>query len=649
MVDVVIASCSEDEALARLIAERAAALGLGVWRSDLTSDSEGAHSKDACEAQIGKSGAVLVCWSDHAIASKSVLAEANDALWQQKLVACRLSPCILPSPFDSIPVLDLIEWDGRIEVSAWKEIIAAIAEKLHRPGLIELLQARISGDESGRYSFATRFPDEPQAREIWAELEAKYREECASTIRDARRYFEQRAATHQQKIDDMLKSFAKDFQAWLERERRGESSPKPSLNTLLDIWLKGGLAEKAALEPESLAPASDAGEGQREAQLSEERQLADEAAKAALVRAEQAEAELAETRAQLNARKNAPPATKETSVEPRSNLRHAIFAGATLLAFGRGISVAPILRLGQMTTQPLTIQPLETTKTSEPIKAPPMNSPPGEQQAAMNAQKSSAEVLQELLEAHRDETISRVIGYDPQAVLAKLLDTSLEDVVKASASKMPTLAVGEALKASMPQAMAPVAQLPPRDLFKALQTAMPAARISEFAKLFQAPPPPGAPSSGANYKTFDNLDIESSDVTKLKTADLKNCSSACRQKDSCKGYTFDKWNRVCYLKSNIGEFKLNPRSSSGVREDVKAPKVSSSEIIMEHYHMKAFPGLGYKSTRVDKLETCELFCRTDEVCVAYTFHFDQRSCQMFNSTDEYSGDNSAESGGKRQE
>ena len=59
-----------------------------------------------------------------------------------------------------------------------------------------------------------------------------------------------------------------------------------------------------------------------------------------------------------------------------------------------------------------------------------MNEPPGEQHAAMNAQKSSAEVLQELLEAHRDETISRVIGYDPQAVLAKLLDTSLEDVVQ---------------------------------------------------------------------------------------------------------------------------------------------------------------------------------------------------------------------------
>ena len=90
----------------------------------------------------------------------------------------------------------------------------------------------------------------------------------------------------------------------------------------------------------------------------------------------------------------------------------------------------------------------------------------------------------------------------------------------------------------MPQAISPVAQLPPRDLFKALRTAMPEAKISEFAKLFQSPPPPGAPSSGANYKTFDNLDIESSDVTKLKTADLKNCSLACRQKDSCKGYTF---------------------------------------------------------------------------------------------------------------
>ena len=103
MVDVVIVSSREDEKLVRPIAERATSLGLEVWRSDSTSDRDGAHDKDICAAQIGRSGVVLVCWSDRAVVSKSVLAEASDALWQQKLVACRLSPCDLPSPFELDP------------------------------------------------------------------------------------------------------------------------------------------------------------------------------------------------------------------------------------------------------------------------------------------------------------------------------------------------------------------------------------------------------------------------------------------------------------------------------------------------------------------------------------------------------------------
>jgi hypothetical protein len=260
-------------------------------------------------------------------------------------------------------------------------------------------------------------------------------------------------------------------------------------------------------------------------------------------------------------------------------------------------------------------------------------------------QRTSDEILTNLLTTRRDETLSRVIGDDPHAALSKLLELSPEDVVKTSASKLPNLAVDEALKASASQAMAPIAQLPARDVFKALESAMSPEKIAELAKLF---PKTESPIDGANYKTFDNLDIESSSVIKLKNSGLQSCVSVCRQKENCKAYTFDKWNHVCYIKSKIGDFKLNPRSSSGIRDDVQAPRPPAGNIAMEHYHLKAFPGSGYRNVRADGPGICENLCRTEEICVAFTFNFGDESCRLFNSTNEYFSDSSAESGGKRQ-
>ncbi len=69
---------------------------------------------------------------------------------------------------------------------------------------------------------------------------------------------------------------------------------------------------------------------------------------------------------------------------------------------------------------------------------------------------------------------------------------------------------------------------------------------------------------------------------------------------------------------------------------------------MERYPSKAFPGSGYKETRVEEADACEEICKTEEACVAYTFHMDDRSCRLFNSTGEYFTNSLADSGGKRQ-
>jgi len=635
MVDVIIVFSGEDEALVGPVAERLKSLGVDVWRFDSSSKSDDGVREGVARRQIDKAGAVLVCWTPHAVASNAVLAQVDDAVWQQKLVACRLTPCVPPSSFDSTAIADLCDWAGNEDAPAWRETVAAIAEKLGRPGLVELLKARISGEGSGLYSFARRFPDEPQAREIWSAHETKYREECASLLRDARLYLEQRATSQEQKIETLLKSFANDFQKWMERERRGEDSPKPDLGTLRDIWLKGEPHRESEMTSGFAASSRDAQRGRRQAELLAELQRANEAAKEALARAQQAEAELAKTQEKFDAR-NAAMAKADTSARSKHHWPLATLAGGGALVFALGALIGSLLHPVQQKAR----QPSQSNDSS-------LITQQSHKQADANSvgQTDDSEVLGRILERRHDETLNQVIGNDPRAALAKLFEIIPQDVAAMAASKMPTLAVREALKASVPQAMAPIAQLPVRDLVKALESTLSPAGIVELTKMLQPLPP----ATGVDYKSYENLDIPGGDVAKLKNVDLQKCIIACQKRETCRAYTFDKWNHACYLKSNAAAFKLNPRSLSGVRADLDAPKAPSGEVTMERYRFKAFPGPGYKMISAASPETCEHACQTDEACVAYTFNLNENTCRLFSSTGEYFGERSAESGGKRQD
>lgn len=730
MVDVVISYSREDQALVDPIAEQLRTLGLDVC-CDPKRDSQSTDA-EAIEKQIDGCGALLVCWSDDARASRWVRAQANAGFEQGKLVAARLAPCRIPAPFDAMEAEDLQSWAGRIESPEWEKIVAAIAEKLHRPGVTELLKARISVDDGALYAFARRFCDEPQARQIWAAREAEYREEFAGTVRDARRFLQQRVTDQQTKIENALTTLDSDFEAWLERERRGETSPKPSLSTLFDIWLERGCGGKTPPKTDEYERRASTAEAralelqkllERESARTAELGPLEAAAKAARDRAEQAEADLAKARAEFEALKAAPgnddskrrirrrrlvvggavaviatigvgllagpsfqfgqkplptraasvvssnaahSALSRTGSDARTALARLLEAApadvvrasaskAPALAVGEALraslsqAMVPVAKLPaqdlarellahmspgevtQLTRQFLATSPnLSSAKSTDAINAA-LNGPRRQEIVSLVTKAAPVEALEEMLANQKDEL-------DRQALLARLIQLAPEEVARALASKAPDLAVGEALKASTPQA-----------IVKALEANVSAPKMLELGKLFHASLAASPPQHIANYRTYDNRDIESGDISKVKNVDLQNCVSACRQKESCKAYTFDKWNRACYLKSKIGGFKLNPRSWTGVRDNVRVPKAPSGEITMERYPLKAFPGSGYKAVKAEAADACEHICRTEEACVAYTFHIGERTCRLFESTGEYFGDNLADSGGKRRD
>lgn len=712
MADVIIAYSGADEALVAPIAAQSRALGLDVLLApQQEQDDVGA---EAIETQIEDAGALLVCWSDHAVASSSIRTRAAIASARGKLTACRLAPCALPFPFDAAPTVDMQNWAERIESAEWEALVAGLGETLRRPGLSELLKARIAGGDDALNAFAKRFPDEPEARRIWSEREARYREECASMLKDARQHLEQRVASERSKIENALAAFNRDFDAWLERERRGEAAAKPSLNTLFEIWLERGGRRGEAKGANGAPPPADKRLEQNAAQA-EAKALALQDrldAESGRVRELERRLQAAELRAQRQSQSETLVATPispalMSSARPkhRRGILSSVLAAAALSAVGVTALAKFVYPPGQEPPQmSAAIEWFGSTGAAIEARS-------REAIVRLVASEAGADVLNALLESDKDKTIARAVAFDPPAALAALREVAPEPrsepaarpaavspdaalanasaeerreivsaVVKAASSealaqllatrkdeaiehllrseraalsaRLTELAPQEArapAEATAPpaaqQPLARLAQLPPREIVKTLEANVSPQNLAELGKLLSA----ATPQKLATYRTYDNRDVASDEATKLRTIDLQACVSACRKKESCKAYTFDKWNRVCYLKSTIGDFKLNPRSSSGVREDVRIPKAPSGDITMERYPSKAFPGSGYKSVKSDGPESCEQNCRTEEACIAFTFRLDEGSCHLFKTTGEYFGNELADSGGKRQD
>jgi hypothetical protein len=119
------------------------------------------------------------------------------------------------------------------------------------------------------------------------------------------------------------------------------------------------------------------------------------------------------------------------------------------------------------------------------------------------------------------------------------------------------------------------------------------------------------------YNLFRNRDLRGDDLATLKNINASACESACAANTDCKGYSFDNWNSYCFLKSSVGSLRLEPRSTTGVRQGLPPP---------------------------DNEEQCS----DDQSCVAFTFDKKAQSCRMFESPTEYVTTRTSDSGAKRQ-
>ena len=78
------------------------------------------------EERIAAAKAVVVVWSADAVKSQWVFSEANRAREDGKLIQITLDGARSPMPFDTIECVNLADWAGAADASAWSKVMASV-------------------------------------------------------------------------------------------------------------------------------------------------------------------------------------------------------------------------------------------------------------------------------------------------------------------------------------------------------------------------------------------------------------------------------------------------------------------------------------------------------------------------------------------
>lgn len=126
MSDIFISYARSTEATAHRVAETLRAMGHHVWRDDQL-PAHRAYA-DVIEERLRAAKVVVVIWSQEAIKSQWVRAEADVARLAGKLVQLSIDDATPPLPFNQIQCADMRGWTGDLSMPGWQKVIASISE-----------------------------------------------------------------------------------------------------------------------------------------------------------------------------------------------------------------------------------------------------------------------------------------------------------------------------------------------------------------------------------------------------------------------------------------------------------------------------------------------------------------------------------------
>jgi PAN domain len=155
-------------------------------------------------------------------------------------------------------------------------------------------------------------------------------------------------------------------------------------------------------------------------------------------------------------------------------------------------------------------------------------------------------------------------------------------------------------------------------------------------------------ATAGDYSLIHNVDVLGEDLGAIRGADFDQCHAACAENRRCGAFTFDRWNRLCFLKAKPRALRLEPRATSGVYRKYSSIQLIEGPPKMSRYRGRVFNDKAFRSFSSKSFEPCERACSDNRECVAFTFEKRKRQCRLFDFANEYFADNRFDSGAKSQ-
>lgn len=160
-------------------------------------------------------------------------------------------------------------------------------------------------------------------------------------------------------------------------------------------------------------------------------------------------------------------------------------------------------------------------------------------------------------------------------------------------------------------------------------------------------PPASGSGSGRAFTPYASRDMEGGDYQRPRGVSLDQCEDHCKRDSRCQAFSYDMWNRLCFLKSSISPLRLEPRSITSVAAGITVTN-DDREPVIQRRAQKAFPNEPYLQANAPNYEDCSQRCLKDKRCEAFNFFPFSRRCNLIEKPKEYSDARGAEIGIKVQ-
>lgn len=147
-------------------------------------------------------------------------------------------------------------------------------------------------------------------------------------------------------------------------------------------------------------------------------------------------------------------------------------------------------------------------------------------------------------------------------------------------------------------------------------------------------PPESTPVVEKNFTEYQHRDLVGTDIAILKDIEKSACENSCRSKDQCKAYTFEKWNRVCILKTSGGLLRLEPRSVTAIIESASVTAMTTPPLILKRFN-KIFSDKEFKVIESRDYGSCTSACLSDERCLAFNFMRTSATCKLLDNPSQF--------------